>query len=187
MGEAAGSPGNDYIIRASRPTVSAQRFGTLDETMFAEFDATTSTTSLEVTIDPGEAFVDGWLARDEETTVTLDADTAGQEVVLGWDPDAVYDEGTDNSRDDADEVLLDTRSNIEDMAQVKPYTVIWEFDTDEDGVTSTDDLRYIGPVASVGTERVATLDDLPSADEYPLGTRFFVLDENQSYEVVQDE
>ena len=34
---------------------------------------------------------------------------------------------------------------------------------------------------------VETLDDLPDADEEKLGTRYFVEEENQSYEVTADE
>ena len=36
-------------------------------------------------------------------------------------------------------------------------------------------------------QSVPTLDDLPDADEEELGTRYFVEEENQSYEVTADE
>ena len=40
---------------------------------------------------------------------------------------------------------------------------------------------------TAGKPTVETLEDLPDAEDYPLGTEFFVEEENQSYEVTQDE
>jgi hypothetical protein len=74
------------------PTLSSQRYTSLDETAFNEFDATYSADSLTITIDPGEAFVDGWLARDEPTDIDLATNDAGQKVVIGWNPDVIYDD-----------------------------------------------------------------------------------------------
>jgi hypothetical protein len=143
IGEAVSALGN-YIVDPANPTLSSIRYGTIDQAAFTGFTATTASDSLDVTIGPGEAFVDGWLAKDTSTTVTLDADTAGQTVVLGWNPDAVYDEAVDATRDDADEVLLDTQANVEAMTQEKPYIPIHEFDTDSNGVISSTRVQPIG-------------------------------------------
>lgn len=40
-----------------------------------------------------------------------------------------------------------------------------------------------GEAVAIGAPTVQTISDLPDPDSYPLGTRFFVLDENESFEV----
>jgi len=70
-----------------------------------EFDATYSGDSLAVTIVLGEAFVDGWLARDVTTDITLDVDTDRQTIVIGWGLDAIYDDQQHDVRDEADRVI----------------------------------------------------------------------------------
>lgn len=143
IGEAI-SGGSNYIIDPASPTLSSIRYGTLDQDAYDGFSETHSATSFDVTIGPGEAFVDGWLAKDTPTTVTLQSDRTQQTVVLGWNPDAVYDEAVDDARDDADEVLLDTEANINAMTQEKPVIPVWEFDTDTEGVTAARRITGIG-------------------------------------------
>lgn len=92
FGETTGQYTDGWIVPADDPTLSAQRYTSLDETAFNEFDATYSADSLTITIDPGEAFVDGWLARDEPTDIDLATNDAGQKVVIGWNPDVIYDD-----------------------------------------------------------------------------------------------
>lgn len=166
MGEAASAGGN-FIVPASDPTLSSSRYGTLDETAYNAFALSTTAGSLDVTIAPGEAFVDGWLAKDTPTTVTLEPDTDGQEIVVGWNPDAVYDEAVDSSRDGADEVLIDTRANIDAMTQLKPYMVVHSVSTDASGVTASRDRRALGKSESVVRGRFAVLHgkSLPEGEE----------------------
>jgi len=83
FGETTGQYTDGWIVPADEPTLSSQRYTSLNETAFNEFDATYSADSLTITIDPGEAFVDGWLARDVATEIVLDGDTTGHTIVIG--------------------------------------------------------------------------------------------------------
>lgn len=142
FGETTGQYTDGWIVPSGEPTLSAQRYTSIDETAFNEFDATYSADSLTVTIAPGEAFVDGWLARDETTDIALEASVAGQTVALGWDPDAVYDDQKHDVRDEADKIILALEG---DIAPTHPTCAIWTFDTDANGVTNVEDNRSIGP------------------------------------------
>ena len=126
---------------ADDPTLSAQRYTSLDETGFNGLDTTYSADSLTITINPGEAFVDGWLARDEQTTLELEASAAGQTVIVGWDPDAIYDDQQHDTRDETDMVIVDLENNTD---STHPVVGIWTFDTDGNGATSAVDNRTIG-------------------------------------------
>ena len=158
FGETTGQYTDGWVVPADDPTLSAQRYTSLDETAFNEFDATYSADSLTITIDPGEAFVDGWLARDEQTTLELEASAAGQTVIVGWDPDAVYDDQQHDTRDEADTVIVDLEDNTD---STHPVVEIWTFDTDSDGVTNAVDHRTIGPELSkdlVGSRSIDAAD-----------------------------
>jgi len=154
FGETTGQYTDGWIVSADEPTLSSQRYISFDETAFNEFDATYSADSLTVTIDPGEAFVDGWLARDEPTDVDLAADTVGQQVVVGWDPDAIYDDQQHDTRDEADRVIVGLESNVD---ATYPVVVVWEFDTDDIGVVDARDIRTIGQVIDASIIRGGTL------------------------------
>ena len=140
-GELTGMHAEGWIHPKDEPTRSAVRYADLDETTFDEFDAQWEADSLTVTILPGEAFVDGWIATDESHEIDLDADTADQEIAIGWDPDAIYHEDIHDTRDEADRLHVSPAGNISDD---DPSVVIWSFDTDADGVTAASDLRNIG-------------------------------------------
>jgi hypothetical protein len=155
-----------YIVSADDPTLSAQRYSSLDETAFNEFDAAHAAESLTVTVDPGEAFVDGWLARDVATYIDLAADTNDQTVIIGWDPDAIYDDQQHDVRDEADRVIVDLESNV---GTTYPTVGVWEFDTDGNGVVEARDLRNVGVAINASAIRQATLavenpDRLPIAE-----------------------
>lgn len=139
-----------YIVSADEPTLSAQRYSSLDETAFNEFSASYTADSLTVTIDPGEAFVDGWLARDIATEIDLSADTNEQVIVIGWDPDAIYDDQQHNTRDEADRVIVDLKNNVD---TTHPTVAAWEFNTDGSGVSNVSDRRTIG--RDLNAERLA--------------------------------
>ena len=180
FGETTGQYTDGWIVPASDPTLSAQRYTSLNETAFNQFDATYAADSLTVTIDPGEAFVDGWLARDEPTEIELTPDTAGQTIVLGWDPDAIYDDQQHDIRDEADRVIL----ALEDTVDLSYPTIdIWVFDTNEVGVTNTTDRRDIGPVLAenVVDRRAIDYADIvvDTPDRLPIAT----LDDNESIEI----
>lgn len=142
FGETTGQYTDGWIVPADEPTLSAQRYTSLDEIAFNEFDASYSDNSLTVTISPGEAFVDGWLARDVTTDISLDPDTNGQTVVVGWDPDTIYDEQQHDVRDEADRVILALENSV---GLTNPVVEIWTFDTDTNGVVNATDHRDIGP------------------------------------------
>ena len=145
FGETTGQYTDGWIVPADKPTLSSQRYTSLNETAFNEFAATYSTDSLTITIDPGEAFVDGWLARDVATEIVLDGDTTGQPIVIGWDPDAIYDDQQHSVRHEADMVILARQLNDN---QTHPTAEIWTFDTDASGITNVEDHRDIGPQLS---------------------------------------
>ena len=59
FGETTSQYSDGCNVPADDPSLSAQRYTSLDEMGFNEFDASYSADSLTITIDPGEAFVDG--------------------------------------------------------------------------------------------------------------------------------
>jgi hypothetical protein len=142
FGETTGQFSDGWIVPADDPTLSSQRYTSLDETAFNEFAATHSKDSLTVTIDPGEAYVDGWLARDTATEIMLELHTENQVIMLGWDPDAIYNSAQHPTRDAADKIMIDKKTT--EISAV-PQMAIWSFKTDETGVSSVTDLRRVGP------------------------------------------
>jgi len=153
-GENWGQFTDGWIVPAGEPTRSSQNEGSIDETQFNEFAATYGGNSLDVTIDPGEAFVDGWLARDTTTTVTLAASTSGQTVYLGWDVSAIWTEAEYGSdRDAADTAIIGLASDFDSL---DPKVPIWTFDTDDSGVTNAVDERQIGPALNTNSVEAKT-------------------------------
>lgn len=163
FGETTGQYTDGWIVPAEEPTLSAQRYTSLDEMAFNEFDATYAVDSMTVTIGPGEAFVDGWLARDVATDIELATDTADQTVVIGWDPDAIYDDQQHAIRDEADRVIVNLERNVD---ETHPNVAVWEFDTDGTGVTNVTDRRTVGQDLDAkrltGKSRVEHLVDSPN-------------------------
>ena len=156
LAQVLGQFSDGWVVPGDEPTPAAQRRAGIDETAFEAFDLTHSPTSLTVTVQPGEAFVSGWLARDESSGFELPADSETT-IVLGWDPDAIYDPETDATRDDADRVLVDIDANVDDDA---PQTAIWTVETDGSGVVSVSDERVIGERIAIRGEAA-----LPTASE----------------------
>jgi len=137
----ANSANNNYIIPASSPTpLSVQDTG-IDETQFTAFGIQSSGSSLDVTIEPGEAFVFGsWLVIDVDTTITLGSGQTDRTLYVGWD------KSSDN------EVIIgpdDGRfaTSASDSDQKIP---LYDVDTDASGVTAVQDLREIGEFAESG-------------------------------------
>jgi hypothetical protein len=128
----------------------------------------TSSSSFDVTLAPGEAYIEGWCCRDVSTTLTLPANATSQ-IVVGWDSNAVFDPNTDVTRDQADETIVDLQANVSDLV---PQTVVHEVTTDGSGVVSSKRVANVGgftDISSAGvngfnTVAVPTTNDLPPAD-----------------------
>jgi hypothetical protein len=113
-----------------------------------EFSQTSSGSSFDVTIDGGEAVVEGAiLARDTQTTVTLASSANNQTVYLGYDRDL----------NDTVIIGLDSAFAAEDRRMP-----IFDFDTDGSGVTSVTDRRQLGALA-IGEGATAEGGDLATA------------------------
>lgn len=108
------------------------------------FGESHSSSSYDVTIDTGEAFIGGrWTARDTQTTVTLSSSTNGQVVYAGWakasgDTAIVGKSGAFSSND--------------------RKVAIWEFDSDGSGVTAARDRRPLGEQVNITNARYETSD-----------------------------
>lgn len=124
---AATTPG--YIKRGSDPTAIAEAEPNIDQTQLNSFEITTSSSSLDATIDPGEAFVEGsYVARDTTTTVSI-ASNSTETVYVGWD------DGATNA------TIIGT---ADDFSIRDPKIAIFDVTTDGSGVTSISDRREIG-------------------------------------------
>lgn len=167
----AGSPG--WVVPAGEVEL-ADEDGDLDDAALNAFAETSGAGSLQVTIDPGEAFVGGaWLARDVATTVDLAASTAGQTVYLGW------------NRDLRDTVIIGLDTAFDPVDRRVP---LWTFDTDGAGVTSVVDERDLGQTSTPDILRVedvlqvpvfASKADIPT--DLPAGTIAYAQQENTFY------
>jgi len=184
-GAAWGQFSEGWIVPGTQPSRPARGEDAIDETQLNAFAETHAADSLTVTIDPGEAFVDGWLARDNSTDVDLAASTAGQTVFVGWDVSAVYSSTEHANRDMADTVIVGLEAAF---AELDPKVPLWTFTTDASGVTSAVDERDIGPTATADSLRAretlevpvyATLGDVPG--DLSSGTIVYVEAENTMY------
>lgn len=130
---ALGGGSDGYVQPSGSPTDMAVQASGIDDTALAAFDETSSGSSLTVTIDAGEAFVNGaWLARDVSTNVTLAASTNNQTIYAGYDA----------TGQDVVIIGLSGAFNSDDRK-----IELFEFDTDGTGVTSVTDLRRTDRVA----------------------------------------
>jgi len=173
-----------FIVPGSDPTPAAKRRGDIDETALDAFSLTTSASSLDVTVTPGEGFVGGWFCRDRPTTLTLPANTT-VDIVVGFNDQAIFDPNTDADRDDADEVIIALAQNTSDDL---PTTVAHRATTDGSGVTSSERIARVGSsiqVESVSATtalqnpRFQTVADVPN--DLPVGTQVFIESESQLF------
>jgi len=143
---AYGGSREGFIVEGGSPTEISIQDPEVEDNNLNEFEETSSTTSLEVTIDPGEAFVFGsWIVKDYETTVTLPASSTTT-VYVGW------------NKDGSDDVIIGTESAFSaasgDADQKIP---LYEYVTDSTGVTSVTDQRdYIQIDADTLNGKTAT-------------------------------
>jgi hypothetical protein len=123
-----------FIVDPSEPTGIAQQDPAINHTQFDGFDEQSSSSSLDVTIGPGEAFVFGsWIAKDSDTIVTVPQSTLDGVIYLGWDK-------TDN-----DEIIIGTNSDFNnDANDYDKRMPLFEFNSNTNGVTDITDLREIG-------------------------------------------
>ncbi|WP_459191815.1 hypothetical protein [Halosimplex sp. J119] len=126
----AGGSSDGWIVPAgSDPANIATDDDVIDETALNAFTGSHSSSSFDVTVDPGQAYVGGaWLARDITTTVTLDASTVDQTVYAGWDVTS------------SNTVLIGTASEFDPR---DPRLPLFDFDTDSSGVTAVTDRRNL--------------------------------------------
>jgi len=184
-----------FIVPGNDPTPAAQRRGDIDETVLDAFSLTASATSLDVTVAPGEAFVSGWVCRDVSTTLALPANST-VDIVVGFDPDAIFDPQVDADRDAADETVVDLAGNVD---ATTPTTTVHQLTTDGSGVTSNERIATVGSSASVNTLEadkefappvVATESDLPDPANVAEGAETTVLSdpngETSVYKVVDN-
>lgn len=132
-----------FVVDGGSPTdISTQDAG-IDETALNTFAETSSASSFDVTIDPGEAFVFGsWIAIDVTTTVTLASSTTGQTVYVGW------------NKNGADDVIVGLDGAFSSASGDTDERIpLWTFDTDGSGVTSVTDERTIGYSIAVEGEQ----------------------------------
>lgn len=129
-----GHGGSGFVVDGANPTENSVQDSSIAEANLNAFAETSSASSLDVTIDPGEAFVYGsWLAIDTSTTVTLAGSTAGQTVYVGW------------NKDGTDDVIVGLASAFASASGDADQKIpLWTFDTDGTGVTSVTDDRRIG-------------------------------------------
>lgn len=152
-----------YVVPSASPTQLSVDDADITEANLNEFAETSSTTSFDVTIDPGEAFVGGsWLAIDVSTTVTLASGTTNQTVFVGWD----WESG--------DNILIGLDSAF---GAYEPQLPLWDFDTDANGVTNATDRRYNKTQNEVQT--YSTFSNVPST--LPAGVIVHVDDEDKLY------
>jgi len=140
-----GHGGGGFVRDGANPTEISTQDSGIDETVLNSFNESSSGSSLDVTIDPGEAFVFGsWLCKDTQTTVSLDASTSGQVVSVGWNKGGTNDVivGLDSAFSEA---TGDTDQNIP----------LFSFDTDSTGVTSVTDERNFNQIKASDIEQGA--------------------------------
>jgi hypothetical protein len=140
LAQALRTEAESFVQPADEPTAAAQRRANIDEAALNAFDLTSNRTSLDVTVDPGEAFVGGWVARDVPTTLTL-PQSSTVEIVVGWNPDAIFDPNTDPNRDAADEAIVDL---ARDVTEPYPLLPVWRAKTDTSGVFERERLSPLG-------------------------------------------
>jgi hypothetical protein len=130
LAQAIRSGGNtDGFVSRSGVRLVEDSEGDLPTGPLGTFDETSSATSLDVTIGPGEAVVGGsYLATNESFTLTLPASTTTTILLAAQD-------GV------ADSILVD------DVTALDPddsRTALFDFQTDSNGVTAVVDRRQLG-------------------------------------------
>jgi len=142
---AYGGSDEGFISRSAKPTQIAIQDADLDETKLNAFDRSSSPTSLDVTIEGGEAFVFGsWLCKDTQTIVTLDASTSSQTVFVGW------------NRSGANDVIVGLdRAFSAASGDADQKIPLFTFDADSNGVIGVTDERSFDQISASSVEQGA--------------------------------
>jgi len=143
------------IVPSGQPTELAEQ-SAIDETVLNAFDFSTSSSSLDVTISPGEAFVFGsWVAKDTPTTVTLPgtSDLIPYNILLTWD------------KNNSNSVLIGRQAEFEEPAIGNEYLILGSFLTDENGVIGSGDNRKFVSLNAEKLDGSATSDIQPSVSD----------------------
>lgn len=131
-------PGGTPLLRDVDAGLSTGTYG--------EFNYVSSS-GLNVTIDSGEAIIEGLpVARDTQTVVSLADNTSYQTVYVGW---------VSGSQDN---LLVGTQSNFDALGVGYGYVAIWEFDTSSGVVTASRDKRTVGESLDLKNARYETSD-----------------------------
>jgi hypothetical protein len=140
---AYGGSDEGFISPANQPTEISVQDSDINESSLNAFDETSSASSLDVTLDGGEAFVFGsWLAIDTQTTVSLAASTSGQTVFVGW------------NKDGADDIIIGLQSSFSSAGGDADQKIpLFTFDTDGSGVTSVTDERSFDQISAESVEQ----------------------------------
>jgi len=127
---AYGGSREGFIVEAVSPTEISIQDPEISHGNLNAFNESSSTTSLDVTIDPGEAFVFGsWVCKDTATTVTLPASSTTT-VYVGW------------NKDGSDDVILGTEGDFSSASGDADQKIpLYEYVTDSTGVSSVSDQR----------------------------------------------
>lgn len=131
-----------WVFPADEPSIAARLSPQIDHSELNAFDASWSSNSLTVTIEPGEAIVGGWLATNVQHDVDLDADTTDQTIYVGHNAAAAYDEEQHPTPNLADEIIIGLADAFNERSFKTP---LWIFDTDGNGVVDAENARQIGP------------------------------------------
>jgi len=132
-----GGSRDGYIVQSSEPTELSKQDSGITESNLNNFEESSSSTSLTVSIGPGEAFIFGsWVVSDNipSANVILQAGVTDQTVYLGW------------NKDSPDDVIIGLESEFSTTATNNDQKIeLYSYDTDSNGVISKTDLRQIGP------------------------------------------
>jgi len=130
-----------FVVPADDATPMSIQDSSIDDAALAEFDATASPSTLDVTIAPGEAIVFGsWVVKDTETTVTLEPNIEDQIIYVGW------------NKNGTDDVIIGTEDTFASASGDADAKIdLWSIDTDGTGIENITDNRVIG--YSQGQER----------------------------------
>jgi len=142
---AYGGSDEGFISPANSSTEISVQDDDINEAQLNAFDQTSSGSSLDVTIDGGEAFVFGsWLAIDSSTTVSLDADTDGQTVSVGW------------NKNGSNDVIIGLDATFSSATGDSDQKIpLFSFDTDSSGVTNVVDERSFDQISADSVEQGA--------------------------------
>ena len=163
FGEMGGAPA-PFIVPFGELSRSAQRWDDLENPAQATsvpergpFGRRAQLTSSDtVNFNPGEGFVNGWFATDEEKTVDI-SDYQNERVtfVVGWDPDALYSSDVHDTREKADRVFVDIEDRVDSTKPFIPILSAVPIDDGEGGMNLDEDTlidyRPIGrPMETLG-------------------------------------